>query len=212
MTTQARRSKHPLATNGERNPPLFHSTSWFDTICNIGPQDLEQHPTAMQHTPAAVATKPLTRVARPMIVLKSSLCSAASELEDTSQLSNAENNMEVDIPPKTRAKRSNGKNGKSRRPHVIAYRTQNNKQIRLRPLCSRERSKKQLSEELVDYSLRVCPNTDKWSEDGGADKACHKQDSDLPFREGVLLAIERVDIWALQPIGTFWKDQHHRKT
>ena len=166
----------------------------------------------MRHTPAAVATKPLTRVARPMIVLKSSLCSAASELEDTSQLSNAENNMEVDIPPKTRPKRSKGKNGKSRRPHVVAYRTQNNRQTRLRPLC-RERSKKQLSGKLADYLLGVCPDTDKWSKNGGADKACHKQDGDLPFREGVLLAIERVDIWALEPIGTFGsrKDQHPPK-
>ena len=76
----------------------------------------------MQHTPAVVATKPLTRVARPMIVLKSSLCSAASELEDTSQLSNVENDMDVDIPLKTHAKRSKGKNGKSRRPHVVACR------------------------------------------------------------------------------------------
>jgi len=141
-----------------------------------------------------------------MIVLKSSLCSAAFELEDTSQLSNAENNMDVDIPPKTRPKRSKGKNGKSRRPHVIAYRTQNNKQIRLRPLC-RERSKTQLSVKFVEYSLRIRPNTDKWSEDGGADKASDKQNSDLPFREGVLLAIKRVDIWALEPIGTFDRDQ-----
>src|SRR6266404_5404194 len=97
-------------------------------------ENLKQHPTAMRHTPAAVATKPLTRVARPMIMLRSSLCSPAFELEDTSQLSNAENNMDVDIPPKTRANSSRGKNGKSRRPHVVAYRMQNNKQIRLRPL------------------------------------------------------------------------------
>jgi len=74
----------------------------------------------MRHTPAVVATKPLTRVARPIIVLKSSLFSAAFELEDTSQLSNPENNMDVDIPPKTRPRRSRGRNGKSRRPHVEA--------------------------------------------------------------------------------------------
>ena len=86
------------------------------------------------HTPAAVATKPLTRVARPMMVLKSSLWSAASELEDTSQLSNPENNMDVDIPPKTRPRMSTGKNGKSRRAQAVAYRMQNNRQIRLRPL------------------------------------------------------------------------------
>jgi len=53
-------------------------------------------------------------------VLKSSLFSAAFELEDTSQLSNPENNMDVDIPPKTRPRRSRGRNGKSRRPHVEA--------------------------------------------------------------------------------------------
>jgi hypothetical protein len=67
-----------------------------------------------------VATKPLTRVARPIIALKSSLLSAASELEDMSQLSNPENNMDVDIPPKTRPRRSRGKNGKRRRPQVVA--------------------------------------------------------------------------------------------
>jgi hypothetical protein len=55
-----------------------------------------------------------------MILLKSSLCSAAFELEDTSQLSNPENNMEVDMPPKTRPRRSKGKDGKSRRPQVVA--------------------------------------------------------------------------------------------
>jgi hypothetical protein len=55
-----------------------------------------------------------------MMLLKSSLCSAAFELEDTSQLSNPENNMDVAIPPKTRPRRSKGKNGKSRRPHVMA--------------------------------------------------------------------------------------------
>ena len=74
----------------------------------------------VEHTPAVVATKPFTRVARPIILLKSSLCNAAFELEDTSQLSNPENNMDVDIPPKTRPKRSKGKDGKSRRPHVVA--------------------------------------------------------------------------------------------
>jgi hypothetical protein len=74
----------------------------------------------MKHTPAVVATKPLTRVARPIIALKSSLFSAAFELEDMSQLSNPENNMDVDIPPKTRPRRSRGKNGKSRRPQVVA--------------------------------------------------------------------------------------------
>jgi hypothetical protein len=68
------------------------------------------------------------------MVLKSSLDSAAFELEDTSQLSNAENNIDVDIPPKTRARRSMGKKGKSRRPHVVAYRMQKSKQIRFRPL------------------------------------------------------------------------------
>jgi hypothetical protein len=165
----------------------------------------------MQHTPAAVATKPLTRVARPMMVLKSSLCSAALELEDTSQLSNAENNMDVDIPPRTRARRSTGKNGKRRRPHVVAYRMQNNKQIRLRPLC-RERGKEQLSPKLSKNSLCVRPNTYKWSEDGGAHKSSDKQNGNLPFREGVLLAIERVNIWALEPIGTFGGDQYLRKT
>jgi hypothetical protein len=55
-----------------------------------------------------------------MIVLKSSLWSAALELEDTSQLSNPENNMDVDMPPKTRARRSTGKIGTSRRPQVEA--------------------------------------------------------------------------------------------
>jgi hypothetical protein len=69
------------------------------------------------------------------MVLRSSLWSAALELEDTSQLSNPENNMDVDIPPKTRPRRRTGKNGKSRRAHVEAYRMQNKRQIRLRPLC-----------------------------------------------------------------------------
>jgi hypothetical protein len=55
-----------------------------------------------------------------MMVLKSSLCNAAFELEDTSQLSNPENNIDVDIPPKTRPRRSRGKNGTSRSPHVMA--------------------------------------------------------------------------------------------
>jgi hypothetical protein len=54
------------------------------------------------------------------MALKSSLFSAAFELEDMSQLSNPENNMDVDIPPKTRPRRSRGKNGKSRRPQVVA--------------------------------------------------------------------------------------------
>jgi hypothetical protein len=69
-----------------------------------------------------------------MMVLKSSLWSAASELDDTSQLSNPENKMDVDIPPKTRPRRRTGKKGKSRRAHVVAYRMQNRRQIRLRPL------------------------------------------------------------------------------
>lgn len=70
-----------------------------------------------------MATNLLTGVARPIIVLRSSLCSMASELEDMSQLLNAENNVDINIPLKTHAKRSKGKNGKSRRPHVVAYRT-----------------------------------------------------------------------------------------
>ena len=84
-----------------------------------------------------------------------------------------------------------------------------------KPACVRcaESEVRNNSEKLADYLLSVRPDTDKWSENGGADKACHKQDGDLPFREGVLLAIERVDIWALEPIGTFGsrKDQHPPK-
>jgi len=74
-----------------------------------------------------------------MIVLRSSLCNAAFELEDTSQLSKPENNIDVDIPPKTRARRSIGKNGKRRRAHVVAYRIQNRRQIRRRPLRQRNK-------------------------------------------------------------------------
>jgi hypothetical protein len=106
----------------------------FEKICIRCPQSLEEHSAERLHTPAAVATKPLTRVARPIIRLKSSLGSAALELEDTSQLSKPENNIDVAIPPKTRPRRSTGKNGKSRRPHVKAYRMQNRRQMRFRPL------------------------------------------------------------------------------
>jgi hypothetical protein len=68
------------------------------------------------------------------MVLKSSLWSAALELEDTSQLSNPENNMDVDIPPKMRPRIRTGKKGMSKRAHVMAYTMQNRRQIRLRPL------------------------------------------------------------------------------
>jgi hypothetical protein len=68
------------------------------------------------------------------MVLRSSLWRAALELEDTSQLSNPENNIDVDIPPKTRPRRRTGKDEKSRRAQVVAYRMQNRRQIRLRPL------------------------------------------------------------------------------
>ena len=110
-----------------------------------------------------------------MMALKSSLWSAASELEDTSQLSNPENNIDVAIPPKTRPRRSTGKNGKSRRTQVVAYRMQNKRQIRLRPL-------RQGNESVIasmsgsEYVLRICPDTDERRKHGGAKEAGHKKD------------------------------------
>lgn len=110
-----------------------------------------------------------------MMVLKSTLWSAASELEDTSQLSNPENNMDVAIPPKTRARRSTGKNGKRRRAQVMAYRMQNKRQIRLRPL-------RQGSESVItpmsgsEYVLCIRPDTNERRKNGGAKEASHKKD------------------------------------
>jgi len=110
-----------------------------------------------------------------MMVLKSSLWSAASELEDTSQLSNPENNMDVAIPPKTRPMMSTGKNGKSKRAQVVAYRIQNRRQMRLRPL-------RQVNESIItpmagsEYVLCICPDTNERRKHGSAKKAGHKKD------------------------------------
>jgi hypothetical protein len=110
-----------------------------------------------------------------MMALKSSLWSAASELEDTSQLSNPENNIDVAIPPKTRPMRRTGKDGKSRRTQVVAYRIQNKRQIRLRPL-------RQGNESVItsmsgsEYVLRICPDTNERRKHGGAKEAGHKKD------------------------------------
>lgn len=67
------------------------STSWFDT------------------TPATVATIPLMRVARPMMVDKSAEASDADEAEEISHDSNAEKRIDVETPPRKRPTRRMGR-------------------------------------------------------------------------------------------------------
>ena len=69
-----------------------------------------------------------------MMALRSSLRSAAVELAETSQLSKAENKIEVEMPPRTRAKSKTGREGTRSRPHVSEYVTQNVRHNRRRPL------------------------------------------------------------------------------
>jgi hypothetical protein len=86
------------------------------------------------NTPAAVATNPFTRVARPIIVDKSAEGRPIDDAEDINHDSNAENNIEVEMPPRSRPTRRTGSTGKRMRMQVKVYVMQNAKQSFRRPL------------------------------------------------------------------------------
>lgn len=88
-------------------------------------------------TPAALATKPLMRVARPMIVERSAEGSPADVDAEMSHDSKAEKRMEVDAPPSTLPRRSIGTEGMVMQTHVSVYIIQNTRQSLRRPLQQR---------------------------------------------------------------------------
>jgi hypothetical protein len=115
MTTNAIIRREPLATKGD--------TKFFE-------DDTSQ----LLKTPAVVATNPFKSVARPMIVERSG-CERASEDDDEiSHDSNAENRIEVEMPPRTRPKRRIGSQLKRTHAQVIVYVMQNARHTFLRPL------------------------------------------------------------------------------
>ena len=89
MTTNASINKTPLAMKGDTKLSV-RDTSW------------------LLRTPAPVATKPLMSVARPIIAERSDSESASDDAEDMSHDSKAENNMDVEMPPRTRPTRRIG--------------------------------------------------------------------------------------------------------
>lgn len=99
MTTQPNTRSAPLAMNGVAKFPV-QPTSWLLT------------------TPAPVATMPLTRVARPMMVERSAEGSADEEADETSHDSKAEKRMLVETPPRTRPRRSSGIYGTRMHTHA----------------------------------------------------------------------------------------------
>lgn len=84
--------------------------------------------------PAAEATKPFTRVARPMISDRADCGSARLLEDDINQDSKAEYSIEVDMPPKTRPTSKTGRNGTMIQQQVMVYVTQNAIHNLLRPL------------------------------------------------------------------------------
>lgn len=111
-------SKAPLATNGDTNDPE-NVTNW------------------LLRTPAPVATNPFNKVALPIIVDRSDEGSVKDVAEDISHDSNAENNIDVDIPPRTRPHRRTGSQGNIMHTQASVYVIQKARQSFLRPLYSR---------------------------------------------------------------------------
>lgn len=85
-------------------------------------------------TPAPVATKPLTSVARPMMVEMSPEGSAAELADEMSHDSNAENKIEVEIPPRTRPQSRVGIEGTVIQRHARPYVMQKTRHSLRRPL------------------------------------------------------------------------------
>ena len=85
-------------------------------------------------TPALVATKPLIRVARPIMVERSAEGRPAEVDAEMSHDSKAEKRMEVDAPPSTLPKRSVGTEGMVMHAHASVYVMQNTRQSFRRPL------------------------------------------------------------------------------
>lgn len=52
-------------------------------------------------------------------------------------------------------------------------------------------------------SLLICPNADQRCGQSGRHESCHEQQGDETFGEGVLLLVQGVDVWALQPVRTY---------
>lgn len=53
------------------------------------------------------------------------------------------------------------------------------------------------------HPLLIGPNTYEWRKQSRANETGHEQESDGLFREAVLLAIKRVNIWPLKPVRTY---------
>lgn len=85
-------------------------------------------------TPAPVATRPLIKVARPIIVERSAGGSPADEDAEISHDSKAEKRIEVDIPPSILPKRSVGREGMTIQIHARVYVMQKTRQSFRRPL------------------------------------------------------------------------------
>lgn len=101
--------------NGETKLPV-EATSWLLT------------------TPAPVATKPFTSVARPIMVEMSPDGSAAELADEISHDSNAEKRIDVEMPPSTRPKRSVGSEGTVIQRHARPYVMQKTRHSLRRPL------------------------------------------------------------------------------
>lgn len=70
------------------------------------------------NTPAPVATNPLTSVARPIIVDKSPEGRPIDDAEEINHDSNAENSIDVEMPPRRRPTSRIGRAGKRIRMHA----------------------------------------------------------------------------------------------
>jgi hypothetical protein len=93
ITANPNISNRALAMNGDTKFP-DRDTNW------------------LLRTPAPVATNPLMRVARPIIVERSDCERVSDEEEDINHDSNAEKRIEVEMPPRTRPIRRIGRKGK----------------------------------------------------------------------------------------------------